>query len=182
MANYDTEKLKPGYKGTFVIHDHYASHHHWDLRLEFPSTSLKRSLGEYGGKRKSGGPEPVKKDYSDKPGNVLRSWAIPKHKLPTTKPILATETEDHDISYGSFHGTIPEGEYGAGKVEIYDKGTYEMISVDYDKKYVFRLKGKKIDETYALIKSSGKNFFWIKTKKYSVASMIRNISFELELR
>lgn len=176
MPNYDTEKLKPGYKGTFVIHDHFSSRHHWDLRLNFPSTSLKCSLGEYGGKRKPGGPEPVKKDYPDKPGNVLRSWAIPKHKLPTTKPILATETEDHAMEYGSFHGTIPEGEYGAGKVEIYDKGTYEMISVDYDKKYVFKLKGKKIDDTYALVKSSGKNFFWIKTKKYSMASMVRNIS------
>jgi bifunctional non-homologous end joining protein LigD len=161
---YDKEKLKKGYVGDFVIQLHNASHLHFDLRLEMPVLSLKDSLTSYTEIRENESSEPIKKSYPDKSGTVLRSWAIPKHTLPTTKPLLATETEDHDIQYKNFEGTIPEGSYGAGTVKIYDKGTFELVDVVYDKKYVIKFNGKKVKGYYALIKTKGKSFLWIKVK------------------
>jgi hypothetical protein len=175
---YVEEDLKPGYTGKFVIHDHFAhkAHHHFDLRLEFPVTSVAEALGEYAEKRPAGkSPEPAG-ERNKGAGTVLRSWAVPKHHVPTDKPILATETEDHVLSYGKWSGIIPEGEYGAGKVDIFDHGTYKFISVDYDKKYVFQMSGKKIHGVYALIKTHGKQFLWTKVKdtsKYKLSSLIR---------
>jgi len=173
---YIKEELKPGYTGRFVIHDHEASHHHWDLRLEFPVTSVSEALGTYGEKRPPGkSPEPAGARGKGS-GTVFRSWAIPKHRTPTNKPVLATETENHALEYGSFKGTIPEGEYGAGTVDIHDRGTFKLLDADYDKKYVFELRGKKIHGSYALIKTGGKSFIWVKVKdtsKYKLSTVLR---------
>jgi hypothetical protein len=136
---------------------------HWDLRLEFPVDSVSKALADYSGKRPKKGVEPTA-ETPDKPGNVLRSWAIPKHRFPSDRPLLATETENHIMSYANFKGTIPSG-YGAGTVEIVDKGTYTLDKVEFDHKYVFTFHGKKEKGTYALIKTHGKSFLWIKTKK-----------------
>lgn len=95
---------------------------------------------------------------------VLKSWAVPKEP-PKTKAEkrLAIQVEDHPIEYAKFKGIIPEGNYGAGKVEIWDKGKY-VLKNKSSKKIEFNLKGKKLIGNYVLIKTSyGKNsWLWFK--------------------
>jgi DNA ligase D-like protein (predicted 3'-phosphoesterase) len=85
---------------------------------------------------------------------VLKSWAIPKEP-PKTKGVkrLAVMTEDHPIGYEKFQGTIPEGNYGAGKVEIWDKGFYELKAKD-GKKIEIIIEGKRLKGNYVLVKTS----------------------------
>ncbi|HLW72838.1 MAG TPA: DNA polymerase ligase N-terminal domain-containing protein [Candidatus Babeliales bacterium] len=98
---------------------------------------------------------------------VLKSWAIPKG--PSTDPHdkrLAMETEDHPMDYARFEGIIPEGEYGAGAVIVWDTGTFENIK-EKDGKPIslaqsykngqieVNLHGKKLQGGYALIRTSG---------------------------
>ncbi len=85
---------------------------------------------------------------------VLKSWAIPKEP-PTKTGIkrLAISVEDHPIEYAKFQGTIPEGQYGAGKVEIWDKGNYELKEKT-PKKIEFVLHGKKLKGNFVLVKTS----------------------------
>lgn len=89
----------------------------------------------------------------------LKSWAVPKEP-PKEKGVkrLAIQVENHDLEYANFEGEIPEGQYGAGKVEIWDKGTYVLEERD-DKKMVFRVKGKKLQGKYCLIKF--KKNYWL---------------------
>jgi len=82
---------------------------------------------------------------------VLKSWAVPKTPPRSTgTKRLAIQVDDHDLSYANFEGTIPEG-YGAGTVEIWDKGSYELIEKTKDK-LVFRLAGEKLKGLYCLIR------------------------------
>ncbi len=83
---------------------------------------------------------------------VLKSWAVPKEP-PTTEGIkrLAVQTEDHPLEYADFEGTIEEGLYGAGTVEIWDKGTFKPEKIE-DKKIIFELNGKKMRGKFVLIK------------------------------
>jgi len=85
---------------------------------------------------------------------VLKSWALPKTPLlmPGEKR-LAVQTEDHPKAYARFAGRIPEGQYGAGKVKIWDHGYYEPESIKRNK-IVFRLHGKKLKGRYILIKTA----------------------------
>lgn len=90
-------------------------------------------------------------------GGVLKSWAIPK--LPPQKEgvrRLVVETEDHPLSYGEFEGIIPEGEYGAGKVEVWDHGTYLLQESDPGKR-IIEIKGHKLSGRYGLIKLKARN-------------------------
>ena len=84
---------------------------------------------------------------------VLKSWAVPKEP-PTEKGTkrLAILVEDHPLEYAKFHGTIPEGHYGAGTVEIWDSGTYELKEKD-KKKIEFTLFGKKMKGNFVLVKT-----------------------------
>jgi len=96
---------------------------------------------------------------------VLKSWAIPKEP-PTIPGVrrLAVQVEDHPIEYAGFEGTIPEGEYGAGIVEIWDKGTYRMIDRKKDK-FVVEINGEKLKGTYVLLKfKNQKNWLFFKKK------------------
>ena len=83
---------------------------------------------------------------------VLKSWAVPKGP-PLREGIkrLAVQTEDHPIEYADFEGVIPEGEYGAGTVEIWDKGTFIAEEID-DNKIIVNLNGTKMNGRYILIK------------------------------
>jgi bifunctional non-homologous end joining protein LigD len=98
---------------------------------------------------------------------VLKSWAVPKG--PSMEPAdkrLAIMVDDHDLDYGDFEGTIPEGMYGAGKVIIWDKGTYELKagSIQAGKLEIY-FNGNKLKGTFALVKLSGKYKEWLLIKK-----------------
>ena len=85
---------------------------------------------------------------------VLKSWAVPKQP-PSTKGTkrLAIQVEDHPLEYATFKGEIPEGNYGAGKVEIWDKGKYELLEKN-PKSMKFKLHGKKLKGDYVLVKTN----------------------------
>lgn len=92
---------------------------------------------------------------------VLKSWAIPKEP-PTSRGIkrLAIQTEDHPIEYADFEGVIPEGEYGAGTVEIWDKGTFD-IEEWTDEKIIVYIHGEKLRGRYCLIKFKKQENSWL---------------------
>ncbi len=119
-GNVDLATAPPG--STFVIHQHHARSLHFDLRLEMLNGEVP----------------------------VLVSWAVPKN-LPTKKgkPHLAIHVEDHPFDYGSFEGSIPKGNYGAGEVRIFDAGTYEVLEQERGK-LSFRLHGNRLQGVYHL--------------------------------
>jgi DNA ligase D-like protein (predicted 3'-phosphoesterase) len=83
---------------------------------------------------------------------VLVSWAVPKEP-PAEKGVrrLAIQTEDHPIEYGSFSGVIPEGEYGAGTVELWDRGEYETEKWE-ENEIIVIIHGKRLEGRYCLIR------------------------------
>jgi len=98
-------------------------------------------------------------DFRLERDGVLVSWAVPKN-LPETTAVnhLAVHTEDHPLEYGSFEGSIPKGEYGAGKVIIWDSGTYDTEKfLDSGEKgeVIVTLHGQRISGRYALIQTDG---------------------------
>ncbi len=96
---------------------------------------------------------------------VLRSWAIPKG--PPLEPAvrrLAVQVEDHPIDYIDFTGIIPKGEYGAGSVEIWDKGKFNLEKESANI-LEFSLRGKKLSGSYALIHTDDKNWLLIRRKE-----------------
>ena len=118
-------------------------------------------------------------DFRLEVDGVLASWAVPKG--PSTDPRekrLAVRTEDHPIEYAFFEGRIPEGEYGAGTVIVWDAGEYENMSEKDGKKLSMsealqaghakvRLFGKKLRGGYALIhtKMRGEDKNWLLVKE-----------------
>ena len=117
----------------FVIQEHWASHHHFDLRLALDKT--------------------------------LKSWAIPKEPpIKKGEKRLAVQVEDHPLEYASFEGEIPEGEYGGGKVKIWDKGKLKIYKKE-DKLIDFNLEGKKLKGNFVLlqpIRFDKKNWLFFK--------------------
>ncbi len=104
-------------------------------------------------------------DFRLEMDGVLKSWAVPKEP-PTESGVkrLAVQVEDHELSYMDFEGTIPEGMYGAGKVEIWDKGVYTLEHRSKDK-IVFTLQGEKLSGDYVLVRFKGdKNWLLFKKK------------------
>jgi bifunctional non-homologous end joining protein LigD len=131
---------------SFVIQKHWASHLHYDFRLELDGT--------------------------------MKSWAVPKG--PSFDPHdkrMAVQVEDHPIAYSSFEGEIPEGEYGAGKVMIWDRGWWEPIG-DPEQGLAkgnlkFELHGVKLHGKWALIRMKdhdGKKPAWLLIKEKDAAA------------
>jgi DNA ligase D-like protein (predicted 3'-phosphoesterase) len=96
---------------------------------------------------------------------VLKSWAVPKGP-PTESGIrrLAVQVDDHPVSYIDFEGEIGEGSYGAGKVEIWDSGEYELQQTEPDL-LTFTLHGYRLQGEYALVHTGAANWLLLKTKE-----------------
>jgi len=89
---------------------------------------------------------------------VLVSWAIPKGIPPDPKTNhLAVHVEDHPIEYIDFKGEIPEGNYGAGEVKIWDQGTYDVLKWR-DKEVMVVFHGERLQGKYVLFPTKGKNW------------------------
>ncbi len=103
-------------------------------------------------------------DFRLEMDGVLKSWAVPKEP-PTKSGVkrLAVQVEDHALDYINFEGTIPEGMYGAGTVEIWDKGTY-TLKTRRENKIEFTLHGSKLKGDYVLIRFRNKNWLFFKKK------------------
>jgi DNA ligase D-like protein (predicted 3'-phosphoesterase) len=96
---------------------------------------------------------------------TLKSWAVPKEP-PSMAGIkrLAVQVEDHPLEYASFEGSIPEGEYGAGNVEIWDKGNYRLVERKEDK-LIVEINGRRLAGIYVLLRlKGGKNWLFFKKK------------------
>jgi bifunctional non-homologous end joining protein LigD len=106
-------------------------------------------------------------DFRLEADGVLKSWAVPKG--PSTDPgekRLAVATEDHPLEYAGFEGTIPKGEYGAGTVAIWDRGTYSNLTKQDGRRIsmaeglarghiAFKLNGRKLKGGFALTRARG---------------------------
>lgn len=137
---------RPGEEPIFVIQKHASTSLHYDFRLLVDG--------------------------------VLKSWAVAKG--PSTDPRLrrlAVPTEDHPLAYAEFEGVIPAGQYGAGVMLVWDTGTYENITggdhpVSMQEALAaghvaVRLRGKKLQGGYALIRTGGR---WLLLKMQDAAA------------
>lgn len=126
----------------FVVHEHQASHHHFDFRLEI--------------------------------GGTLKSWTIPKG--PSLNPgerRLAIQVPDHSLEYGGWEGIIPEGDYGAGAVAIWDEGEYRLSEgKDPEEQWKMgslsiELSGEILKGGFSLVKMKGRDLTkeWLLIKK-----------------
>lgn len=146
-ATREPEGRKPARKRAqqapgFVIQKHWASHLHYDFRLELDG--------------------------------VMLSWAVPKGPSfdPAVKQ-MAIHVEDHPVAYNAFEGRIPDGQYGAGTVIVWDRGTWTPVGDPRDGlatgKLVFRLHGQKLAGLWELVRISRPGQFrqdhWLLLKK-----------------
>jgi bifunctional non-homologous end joining protein LigD len=107
-------------------------------------------------------------DFRLERNGALASWAVPKGvPLEPGQQHLAVHVEDHPLDYATFEGEIPKGEYGAGTVEIWDNGTYELLEEKRDGGLTVRLHGKKLDGVWALVPAhlSGDPKNWLILRK-----------------
>ncbi|HZC28621.1 MAG TPA: DNA polymerase ligase N-terminal domain-containing protein, partial [Gaiellaceae bacterium] len=107
-------------------------------------------------------------DFRLEMNGALASWAVPKGvPLEPGEQHLAVHVEDHPLDYATFEGEIPKGEYGAGTVEIWDSGTYELIEQKRNGGLTVQLHGKRLNGRYALVPAhlSGDPKNWLIVRK-----------------
>jgi bifunctional non-homologous end joining protein LigD len=131
------------------------------------------------GKGRRGGKEPIfvvqrhdarrlHYDFRLERDDALASWAVPKGiPLEPGQRNLAVHVEDHPLEYATFEGEIPAGEYGAGQVEIWDHGTYELLEEKPNGGLTVRLAGERLQGTWTLVpaKLSGDPKNWLLLRK-----------------
>ncbi|MGZ4291201.1 MAG: DNA ligase D [Gaiellaceae bacterium] len=106
-------------------------------------------------------------DFRLERGGALASWAVPKGvPLESGGRSLAVHVEDHPLDYATFHGEIPQGQYGAGTVEIWDGGTYELLEEKPNGQLTFELHGTRLHGRYTLVPAhlDGKEENWLLIK------------------
>jgi bifunctional non-homologous end joining protein LigD len=114
-------------------------------------------------------------DFRLQMGDALKSWAVPKGpSLNPAEKRLAIQVPDHPLSYGSWEGIIPEGEYGAGEVMIWDQGEYRWLSEGNPQEawergsLAFELRGEKLQGGFSLLRlkrgPTGKEWLLIKKR------------------
>src|SRR5689334_933125 len=112
-------------------------------------------------------------DFRLERDGALASWAVPKGvPLETGQRALAVHVEDHPLGYATFEGEIPKGQYGAGTVEIWDSGTYELVEEKKDGGLTVRLHGKRLEGTWTLVpaKLDGDEKNWLLIRKRDALS------------
>lgn len=112
-------------------------------------------------------------DFRLERDGALASWAVPKGvPLEPGAQHLAVHVEDHPLSYATFEGEIPRGNYGAGTVEIWDHGTYELLEEKPNGGLTVRLRGQRLEGVWALVpaKLSGDEKNWLLVRKREEAS------------
>src|SRR5205809_473368 len=108
-------------------------------------------------------------DFRLERNGALASWAVPKGvPLEPGQQHLAVHVEDHPLDYATFEGDIPKGQYGAGTVEIWDSGTYELVEEKRDGGLTVRLRGKKLKGLWTLVPAhlDGKEQNWLLIRKH----------------
>jgi bifunctional non-homologous end joining protein LigD len=103
-------------------------------------------------------------DFRLERNGALASWAVPKGvPLEPGDRALAVHVEDHPLEYATFAGEIPAGQYGAGTVEIWDHGTYELVEEKPNGQLTVRLDGERLQGTWTLVPAhlDGKEENWL---------------------
>jgi bifunctional non-homologous end joining protein LigD len=133
----------------------------------------RRTPEPFGGRRRRGGPIFVVQrhdarrlhyDFRLERAGALASWAVPKGvPLEPGGRSLAVHVEDHPLDYADFEGEIPAGQYGAGSVEIWDRGTYELVEEKKNGQLTVRLAGERLQGVWTLVPArlDGKEENWL---------------------
>jgi bifunctional non-homologous end joining protein LigD len=108
-------------------------------------------------------------DFRLELNGALASWAVPKGvPLEPGQRSLAVHVEDHPLDYATFEGEIPAGNYGAGSVEIWDNGTFELVEEKRDGGLTVHLHGKRLEGLWTLVPAhlDGNAKNWLLIKKH----------------
>jgi bifunctional non-homologous end joining protein LigD len=117
-------------------------------------------------------------DFRLERDGVLLSWALPRGvPLRAGERALAVHVEDHPLDYADFEGDIPAGEYGGGSVEVWDRGTYELVRERRDGSLTVILHGQKLHGEWALVPAhlggEERNWLIVRAAKEQAAGAVR---------